>query len=377
MRYLLLSVLVVCVIGIMIPSAFAIGESIIKEKDCEIIGKELDPNIECRLVIKNWDEMSIPKEFADTINDKNHYTSPMGYDSDNDLMYFGYNTIEQKRHYVTVEMDNFTIVDQVECDAVTTGTYNVKTTYPCALTKDFVSDVLHPDGDARNKIVIQSKTTIPYQYVVLTSSTGDQKLIVKSCERIIIKSGSVTNQKCVNQDGRPSESIIHRYNTDMEWRDGVDPAIFLNEDKNELYYFMCQGLECIIYLINGMGELKSAAAASEPEPTQSSDGCGEGTELVNGVCQLTKTSGTSQEDGFDVNNLVPIIIPIIGIVSIIALVKSRKKKSSITQPTPEKTKPKPRRKPAESRPTSSSCSNCGTSLKPTAKFCGGCGTARS
>jgi hypothetical protein len=130
-----------------------------------------------------------------------------------------------------------------------------------------------------------------------------------------------------------------------------------------------------------MGELKSAAAASEPEPTQSSDGCGEGTELVNGVCQLTKTSGTSQEDGFGVNSLVPIIIPIIAIVSIIALVKSRKKKSSITQPTPEKTKPKPKQKPkptkqkhVEKEETSSACSNCGNTLNPKAKFCGGCGT---
>ena len=127
---------------------------------------------------------------------------------------------------------------------------------------------------------------------------------------------------------------------------------------------------CIIYLINGMGELKSAAASSEPEP---SGGCGEGTELVNGVCQLTKTSGTSQEDSFGVSNLVSVIVIIIAIVGTIALVKSRKKKSSITQPAPEKIKPKPRRKPAESRPTSSSCSNCGKKLKPTAKFCGGCG----
>ena len=42
-----------------------------------------------------------------------------------------------------------------------------------------------------------------------------------------------------------------------------------------------------------------------------------------------------------------------------------------------KRKPTARRKPAESRPTSSSCSNCGNTLNPTAKFCGGCGTARS
>ena len=32
------------------------------------------------------------------------------------------------------------------------------------------------------------------------------------------------------------------------------------------------------------------------------------------------------------------------------------------------------RKPAEKKETSSSCSNCGNTLKPTAKFCGSCGT---
>ena len=40
MRYLLLSVLVVCMVGILIPNAFA--ESIIKEKECEAIGKEIN-----------------------------------------------------------------------------------------------------------------------------------------------------------------------------------------------------------------------------------------------------------------------------------------------------------------------------------------------
>jgi len=38
---------------------------------------------------------------------------------------------------------------------------------------------------------------------------------------------------------------------------------------------------------------------------------------------------------------------------------------------------RPTRKPAETRPTSSSCNSCGKPLKPTAKFCGGCGTPSS
>jgi len=375
MRYLLLSVLVVCVIGVMIPNVFAesspIGESIIKEKDCEIIGKELDPNIECRLVLKNWDAI-LEKDFW-----RFGYSIPRAtaYDSDNNIVYFsnydghkGGNIDRWKTHYVAVEMDNFTIVDVVKCDGVTTGTYVQTTTYSCELqyTPRYIG------GEA----ALQTKTTTGYQYVVKTTHYDEgreKKLIVNSCGEIALDVYGEID--CKNR------SIIHTYNTDMEFSflGDTDPKIFLNEDKNELYYFMCKptgGIkaDCVIYLINGMGELKSAAAASEPEPTQSSGGCGEGTELVNGVCQLTKTSGTSQEDSFGVNSLVPIIIPIIAIVGIIVLVKSRKKKSSITQPTPEKTKPKPRRKPAESRPTSSSCSNCGNSLKKTAKFCGSCGT---
>ena len=121
MRYLLLSVLVVCVIGVMIPSVF--GESIIKEKDCEIIGKELDSNIKCRLVIQNPEGLSV------TINSHN----AQYYDQERNLLYFGDNTNEYdywKHDYVVVEMDNFTIVDQVQCEGIITGTYTKTTTYP-------------------------------------------------------------------------------------------------------------------------------------------------------------------------------------------------------------------------------------------------------
>ena len=408
MRYLLLSVLVVCVIGVMIPSAFGlfhsspIGESIIKEKECDIIGKEIDSNIECRLVLKNWDEI-VP----DVKDDRDGGYGLLGYDSDNDLMYFSmYSSWDY--HWVFVEMDNFTIVDEVKCDGVTTGTYTKETTYSCKLSDNSGEiEILDQkggahwnikacskrspyDADCTEKWLTQSQTTVPYQYALERSCyiqannipiaycEEPYKLRVYSAEKtisncydrnlVVVREGFHPNLfNCIIEDGnevlvRP----IHTYSTDK-----TDTGkIFLNENRNELYHFIGN----VVYQINGMGELKSTAAASEPEPTQSSGGCGEGTELVNGVCQLTKTSGTSQEDSFGVSNLVSVIVIIIAIVGTIALVKSRKKKSSIIQPTPEKTKPKPRRKPAESRPTSSSCSNCGNSLKKTAKFCGKCGT---
>ena len=87
----------VCVIGVMVPSAFGlfhsspIGESIIKEKECDAIGKEIDPNIECRLVLKNWDEV-----VQDIRDGKGTAGSGLlGYDLDNDLMYFSMHWVKQ------------------------------------------------------------------------------------------------------------------------------------------------------------------------------------------------------------------------------------------------------------------------------------------
>ena len=179
---------------------------------------------------------------------------------------------------------------------------------------------------------------------------------------------------CNHRDDNSSSCNTNtRYSSDFDLK-----TIYRDLDKKASASAGCgdgtvlvDGVCDLAYNENESYRLQDDADYNEPE---SSGGCGEGTELVNGVCQLTKTSGTSQEDSFGVNNLVPIIILIIAIVGTIALVKSRKKKSSITQPAPEKIKPKPSQKPAESRPTSSSCSNCGKKLKPTAKFCGGCGT---
>ena len=423
MKYLLLSVLVIFAIGLFVVED-TFGESIIKEKDCVEIGKELDSNIKCRIVLTE------------------NIGSPFYHDQERDILYFG-----NSHDYTGRDWDSFNIlIPRVSCDPVTTGTYVETTTYPCELQieekpkprylattygrigsfiqeekdvifaevqryydNDFGSwakswmalynhdgqfirwlDDYHSHGtgmdshacdypnprlpdcaNLKHKFVQQSKTEVPYIYYVVTS--GERYRDTAGSKGLGIGLHVIK--------GTGTFPDIHSYKTDI----GGSGKIYLNEDKNELYYFskfresedgsiQAYRGDTLIYQINGMGELKSAAAASEPEPTQSSDGCGEGTELVNGVCQLTKTSGTSQEDGFGVSNLVSVIVIIIAIVGTIALVKSRKKKSSITQPAPEKTEPKPRRKPAESRPTSSSCSNCGKKLKPTAKFCGGCGS---
>ena len=119
-------------------------------------------------------------------------------------------------------------------------------------------------------------------------------------------------------------------------------------------------------------------------PVESS-GCGEGTVLVNGVCQLSGSSGTSIPPLYIAGGAAAIGAAIIGIVFAV-----RRGSGGTSTPKPAKQDlddyeskylsrqgQRPSPKPAETRQTSSSCNSCGKPLKSTAKFCGGCGTPRS
>ena len=84
-------------------------------------------------------------------------------------------------------------------------------------------------------------------------------------------------------------------------------------------------------------------------------------------------------------NTLPVILVLImgfaGVIIAIILMRKRKPARQDLDDYEEqylaRQGQRPRPKPAETRPTSSSCSNCGKPLKPTAKFCGGCGSPRS
>ena len=117
-------------------------------------------------------------------------------------------------------------------------------------------------------------------------------------------------------------------------------------------------------------------------PQESSDGCGEGTVMVNGVCQLTETSGTSIPPLYIAGGAAAIGAAIIGIIFAV-----RRGSSGTSTPKPARQDlddyedqylrrqgQRPTRKPAETRQTSSSCDSCGKPLKPNAKFCGKCGS---
>jgi hypothetical protein len=113
-----------------------------------------------------------------------------------------------------------------------------------------------------------------------------------------------------------------------------------------------------------------------------SSGCGEGTVLVNGVCQLSGSSGTSIPPLYIAGGAAVIGAAIIGIVFAV-----RRGSGGTKAPKPAsqdlddyeskylaRQGQRPSPKPAEARPTSSSCNSCGKPLKPAAKFCGKCGS---
>ena len=124
-------------------------------------------------------------------------------------------------------------------------------------------------------------------------------------------------------------------------------------------------------------------------PQESNDGCGQGTVMVNGVCQLAKTgspfnilSGSTIEPLYIAGGAAAIGAAIIGIVFAV-----RRGSGGTSTPKPARQDlddyedqylrrqgQRPRPKPAEIRQTSSSCNSCGKPLKPTAKFCGKCGS---
>ena len=117
-------------------------------------------------------------------------------------------------------------------------------------------------------------------------------------------------------------------------------------------------------------------------PVDSSDGCGQGTVMVNGVCQLDKSSGGSIPPLYIAGGAAAIGAAIIGIVF---AVKRGSGGTSTPKPARQDLEDyedqylrrqgqRPTRRPAETRQTSSSCNSCGRSLKPTAKFCGKCGS---
>ena len=112
-------------------------------------------------------------------------------------------------------------------------------------------------------------------------------------------------------------------------------------------------------LVNGVCEL----ALEEP-----GEGCGSGTVMVNGVCELDETTKSTS---MSIEPLY-VIIAVVAIGGVIGGVFAVRKGSKTAKPTQEE--PKRIKTSVETKEVSESCQSCGTSLKPRARFCGKCGT---
>ena len=145
-----------------------------------------------------------------------------------------------------------------------------------------------------------------------------------------------------------------------------------------------------VFAADGCGEgTVLVDGVCELAPEESNDGCGEGTVLVDGVCQLDKSSGTSIPPLYIAGGAAVIGAVVIGIIFAIRRGSSGSKTSKpakqeleeyeekyLAKEKPAKQKPA-KQKPAEKKETSAFCENCGKPLKPEAMFCGQCGTSRS
>jgi len=101
---------------------------------------------------------------------------------------------------------------------------------------------------------------------------------------------------------------------------------------------------------------------------ESSEGCGSGTVMVDGVCELDETAKSTS---MSIEPLY-VIIAVVAIGGIIGAIFAVRKGSKTPKPTQQESVTKERIKTS-----SEFCQSCGTTLKPGAKFCGKCGTPRS
>ena len=106
-------------------------------------------------------------------------------------------------------------------------------------------------------------------------------------------------------------------------------------------------------------------------PVESS-GCGEGTVLVNGVCQLAKTGSPFNILSGSTIEPLYIVIAVVTIGGVIGAIFAVRKGSKTAKPTQQE--PKRVKTSVETKEASEFCKSCGTSLKPEARFCGKCGS---
>jgi len=367
MRYLLLSVLVVCVIGIMIPSAFA---------ETHIVTIEYD-----RFLNENPDH---PWSKLGEITTCNEYSGTYGWQErtvcfspsvltiqDGDTVTWINNTVQKR----TVTFSGATykiggplyedIKDESDSDYLSQG--------------DSFSRTFGLDPDCFRNGAVCDYNII--DYVDIVGQTRAQEYDVG--DGIIIIGCLEENNKLYHSTFHPRPEYCAQAVEEVDTEPAQQGSGGCGEGTT-MRNGVCQLAQYSPGLFGGClegAELVSTEYGNVCQLTNvklfSASICGEGYTIVDGVCQLTKTSGTSMS--IEPLHIVIGVVAIGGIIGVIAVAKRGSK-----TPKPAKQEldeyeeqyieeEEPRRKPARQIETSAFCDNCGKKLKPTAKFCGGCG----
>ena len=348
MRYLLLSVLVVCMIGVMVPSV--LGDEIFDRKKTDILSSL-------------GDNQGFPYHFGL----KTDYTKEQGI---TDANYQLYKLIDSK---TTKQVGNI----QFYLGSSEWWDNDVK--------KDLFFHYSSEDDTSgfenifKVKIYLMHKTEPVMAQQMTDHLTTALHILVPEWSNEVdgvldywfVDSINFSER---NENGKRENSIMTENKEIKVFHDDLDYGsitVIVTENADTI------SLGGVSTESNVLDELLSAEKTVSEE-SKISGGCGEGTVLVNGVCQLAEPVDASRPDTLTGMMFVLIVVGILSPVIIIPLIRYRKSKTNWkkqvkkTEQYPEKQKP--RRKPAKKKETSASCSNCGNTLNPKAKFCGGCGT---
>ena len=120
-------------------------------------------------------------------------------------------------------------------------------------------------------------------------------------------------------------------------------------------------------LVDGVCELAPATPLTD-EQEKAASSCGPGTVWVDGVCELKEASKSTS---MSIEPLY-VIIAVVAIGGIIGAIFAVRKGSKTPKPAQQESVTK-----EHIKTSSEFCQSCGTTLKPGARFCGNCGTPRS
>ena len=121
-------------------------------------------------------------------------------------------------------------------------------------------------------------------------------------------------------------------------------------------------------LVDGVCELATTTPLTEEQEKEYQTDCGPGTVLVDGVCELDKTA-KSASTSIEPLYIVIAVVTIGGVIGAIFAVRKGSKTAKPTQQEPKRVKTS-----VETKEASEFCRSCRASLKPEVRFCGKCGS---